>query len=268
MDHVLDYPTTDLHAPSSLSAQRLHALRGPFTTTSDYLAHYLRACLFKMTEFPKETMDEMDGPVDGEGGTEEAAWKDKEMMLHDAERVVRKAIELCHIYPGEAAVYRADPAAAKHGSFTIRMEDFRLVNILVCDSTISLSSPSLRQITLTRNSRLTPTRGRSTDCSTSKPSPPRLSGGRPRSPTGSPTPTATWRRGTAARRRTSAACGTRSTPRWTGCAPNGSGRAGAARCSTGSWPISSWGPVCGRRRAERLGSMSGWRGRGGRRMRA
>lgn len=81
-------------------------------------------------------MDEMDGPVDGEGGTEESAREDKEKLLHDAERVVRKAIQLCHVYPGEAAVYRADPAAAKRGPFTIRMEDFRLVNILVCASAI------------------------------------------------------------------------------------------------------------------------------------
>lgn len=147
-DDVLDYPTTDLHAHvnsslSSLSAKRLHALRGPFNTAGDYLAHYIRALLFKITKFPNESMEEIDIPADGENKTEESVQKEKKKKLHDAKRVLQKAIKLCHVYPGDAAVYPADPATAKLGQFTSRMEDFRLVNILV---NIIAVLPSLRKL--------------------------------------------------------------------------------------------------------------------------
>lgn len=92
VDKWLDYPTTDLHAhvgssPSSLSGHRLHSLQGPFSTGSEYLAHYVRALLFKITEFPTETMEGID--VDAvDGATLESIHKQKEKTLRDAARVL------------------------------------------------------------------------------------------------------------------------------------------------------------------------------------
>ncbi|KAJ3490009.1 hypothetical protein NLG97_g5871 [Lecanicillium saksenae] len=108
--HAIDYPTTDLPAhlnssPSSLSAKGLHPLRGPFNTSSDYLAHYLRATLFKITKFPNETIEDiylLDGTVDA---TAEPAREENEKTMHNAMRTIEKAIQLCYVYPGDAPVH-------------------------------------------------------------------------------------------------------------------------------------------------------------------
>jgi len=56
----LDYPSTNLHSPGSPLFAALHALRGPFTHTGEFLAHGIRANLFKYDTFPKETLDMVD----------------------------------------------------------------------------------------------------------------------------------------------------------------------------------------------------------------
>lgn len=134
MDGTIDYANTDLHHPSSSSSAHLQSLRGPFDTSGDYLAHYLRATLFKCTEFPNETMDQMEEDQDGEDGEEDKtsleSHREKKLeTLQRAQRVLQKAIELCGKYPGDAPVY-PDPSTPEK-PFTFRMEDFRLVNIMV-----------------------------------------------------------------------------------------------------------------------------------------
>ena len=133
LDGIVDYATTDLHTLSSLSNTRLHSLRGPFTSAGDYLAHYLRALLFKCTEFPNETMEQLEDDEEAEGDDEDAKLEShhekKREILQRAERVLQKAITLCGVYPGDAPVYPG--ASTPKQPFTLRMDDFRLVNILV-----------------------------------------------------------------------------------------------------------------------------------------
>ncbi|KAM4057440.1 phosphotransferase enzyme family protein [Hirsutella rhossiliensis] len=131
LDGILDYPTTDLHTLPSSSSTRLHSLRGPFTGAGDYLAHHLRALLFKCTEFPKETMRLLD---DEDKPKEEPDNEQKRETLQRAERALRKGIQLCAVYPGDASVYPGGPSTPEQ-PFTLRLDDFRLVNILIDEYT-------------------------------------------------------------------------------------------------------------------------------------
>jgi hypothetical protein len=56
----LDYPSTDLHSPGLPSFAALHALRGPFPHTGEFLAPEIRANLLKYEAFPQETLEAVD----------------------------------------------------------------------------------------------------------------------------------------------------------------------------------------------------------------
>lgn len=127
LDGILDYCTTNLHTLPASSSTRLHSLRGPFNSAGDYLAHYLRALLFKCTEFPKETMRQLGDDEEAKGDSDH---EQKREALQRAERVLRKGIKLCTIYPGDASVFPGGPSTPEQ-PFTLRLDDFRLANILV-----------------------------------------------------------------------------------------------------------------------------------------
>lgn len=133
-DGKLDYPSTDLHSPGSESFAALHALRSPFTQTGDFLAHEIRARLFKYETFPRETLAVLDtasrtsdtAEADLNGDPQESPRE----TLERAKRTMKKAIKLCNIYPGDAPVWDGDVPTPDR-PFTLHWHDFRLANILV-----------------------------------------------------------------------------------------------------------------------------------------
>ncbi|EQL01923.1 kinase-like protein [Ophiocordyceps sinensis CO18] len=128
LDGILDCCATNLQTSSS---SRLHSLRGPFTSAGDYLAHYLRALLFKCAEFPKETMRQLGDDEEAKGDSDR---EQKREALQRAERVLGKGIQLCTIYPGDASVFPGGSSTPEQ-LFTLRLDDFRLVNIIIDEHT-------------------------------------------------------------------------------------------------------------------------------------
>lgn len=158
----LEYPSTDLHVQGSPSFNLLHALRGPFTKTGDFLAHNLRANLLKYETFPAETLAAAvsRGRIDesSEDDVPELSYRAKASQddhsvadnhlaksgfqdtrelenasispaiatrLERAKHVMKKGLELCYFYPGDSL--EGDGATP----FTIHLDDFRLSNVLV-----------------------------------------------------------------------------------------------------------------------------------------
>jgi len=151
----LHYPSTDLHFPRSPSFATLHALRGPFTHTGEFIAHEIRANLFKCEAFPQETLEMLDAAAHTSvaaethlsddrqdrqsevltnnyrvSGQEDNSQESRQEVLERARRTMKKAIKLCDIYPGDAPVWDGDVSTPDR-PFTLHWHDFRLANILV-----------------------------------------------------------------------------------------------------------------------------------------
>lgn len=136
LDGLEDYPNTDLHTLRSSSAAKLHSLRGPFTKAGEFVAHYLKALSFKMEEYPEETLQALmddnqvshtveDPVVELQSRREEA-----QETMQKAHRALKKAVMLCDLYPGDLPVYPGVPSNPEL-PFTLHLDDFRLINILV-----------------------------------------------------------------------------------------------------------------------------------------
>jgi len=136
VDGKLDYPSADLHSPGSPSFTALHALRGPFTHTAEFLAHEIKANLFKCEAFPQETLNtscKSDDQQDKQAKDPVSGQKNKSHeieALERAKRIMNKAIKLCDIYPGDAPVWSGGVSTPDR-PFTLHWYDFRLANILV-----------------------------------------------------------------------------------------------------------------------------------------
>ncbi len=102
--------TAELHLP----------FRGPFSKTTDYLQSFLLAELHFLSHHRSIVLSEFDG-LD-----EEAAG----ISLEKGERVLKKAIELCSVYPGDMQIYGQEAAPTKP-KFSLLLDDFRLSNIMV-----------------------------------------------------------------------------------------------------------------------------------------
>ncbi|KZP12308.1 hypothetical protein FIBSPDRAFT_836340, partial [Athelia psychrophila] len=127
-DGVLEYPDSDLIVPNTPSYNNLHSLRGPFAHASEYLSSYLRAELLKLSVCRAETLASL--KLDGNDADSEA---EGELILQRGEKVLKKAIELCHVYPGDVPVPR--DISTPDRPFTVKLNDFRLVNILIDEQT-------------------------------------------------------------------------------------------------------------------------------------
>lgn len=102
----------------------LARFRGPFVNTSDYLRSSVSAELHfiahhRATELSALRLD----------------WKDEEedatARLERGERVLRKAFDLCAVYPGDTPIHGQDAGAPIEKPFSLRLDDFRLSNIMV-----------------------------------------------------------------------------------------------------------------------------------------
>ncbi|KZP04632.1 hypothetical protein FIBSPDRAFT_767061 [Athelia psychrophila] len=125
LNRILERPDSDLIVPNTPPPYNsLHSLRGPFAHASEYLSSYLRAKLLKLSVCRAETLASLN--LDGNDADSEKG----ELILQQAEKVLKKAIELCHVYPGDVPV--PGDISTPDRPFTVKFDDFRLVNILVC----------------------------------------------------------------------------------------------------------------------------------------
>lgn len=99
----------------------LSRFRGPFGTVSDYLSSWIRAELYILSQNHSTLLSELDGNREG---------------LQRGQRILEKVEELCAIYPGDIPVY--DGATAPVQRFSLKLDDFRLSNIMVRLYTFSI----------------------------------------------------------------------------------------------------------------------------------
>jgi hypothetical protein len=104
---------------SLLSA--LNRFRGPFSTVSDYLSSWVRAELYILSQNPSTLLSELDGNRE---------------RLQRGPRVLEKLKELCEIYPGDMSIY--EDATTPVRRFSLKLDDFRLSNIMVRSHTLSI----------------------------------------------------------------------------------------------------------------------------------
>jgi hypothetical protein len=102
-----------------LSAQ-LSQYRGPFSNTSDYLQSFLHAELHVLSHYRPVVLSELE-EVDAQAA---------DSRLETGERVLRKALEMCTVYPGNNPP--GGPISTPTQPFSLRLDDFRLSNIMVC----------------------------------------------------------------------------------------------------------------------------------------
>ena len=113
LDGVVRIPDAD-----ATSYAELFRFRGPFSDTSDYLQSFLLAELHFLSHHRSIALSEFDGE------DEEAAV----IHLEQGERVLQKALELC-VYLGNIQIHGQEATPIK--SFSLRLDDFRLSNIMV-----------------------------------------------------------------------------------------------------------------------------------------
>jgi len=119
LDGVVRIP--DANAASNAE---LFRFRGPFSNTSDYLQSFLLAELHFLSHHRSIALSEFDGE------DEESAV----ILLEQGERVLRKALELCSVYPGDSDIQINGQEAIPIKPFSLRLDDFRLSNIMIDES--------------------------------------------------------------------------------------------------------------------------------------
>ncbi|KAJ7098639.1 kinase-like domain-containing protein [Mycena belliarum] len=91
--------------------------RGPFDTASSYVASFLKAELHVVQHHREHILEhELDG--------------DEETLERGIE-VLNKAVELSLVYPGDTCI--SEPLTSPGQPFSLRMDDFRLSNIMIDD---------------------------------------------------------------------------------------------------------------------------------------
>jgi hypothetical protein len=108
------------------SMNELSSFRGPFSDTSDYLQSFLHAELHLLSHHRSIALSELDGEHN------EVALR----LLERGERTIRNALELCTIYPGNIQICSQITCSTK--PFSLRHDDFRLSNIMVCPQSSAL----------------------------------------------------------------------------------------------------------------------------------
>jgi len=118
LDGVIRIPDED-----AASYAELFRFRGPFSNTSDYLQSFVLAELHFLSHHRSIALSEFDGE------DEEAAV----IRLKQGERVLQKALKLCSVYPGDIQIYSQE-ATTPIKPFSLRLDDFRLSNIMIDES--------------------------------------------------------------------------------------------------------------------------------------
>ncbi|CAE6426132.1 unnamed protein product [Rhizoctonia solani] len=115
IDGVVEHPDMPLDVRETLDCPR-----GPYKSTSDYLASHLRAELLKMDRFRSATLSSI-------------CSDDAVPIFEKAQEVMRLAVELCDSYPGDRAI--PPNINTPNRSYTFMLDDFRLANILIDENT-------------------------------------------------------------------------------------------------------------------------------------
>ncbi|KAF8067847.1 hypothetical protein FPV67DRAFT_1780866 [Lyophyllum atratum] len=105
--------------PGHIQARVIDPNRGPFSNVSGYLSSFLNAELDFLSEHRLFALSEL-----GDGSSAMG-----EHRLEQGERVIKKAIELCSIYPGDIPIL--DNVRTPEKLFSLRLDDFRLSNIMI-----------------------------------------------------------------------------------------------------------------------------------------
>lgn len=116
LDGVVRIPDAD-----TTSYAELFRLRGPFSNVSDYLQSFLLAELHFLSHHRSIALSELDGE------DEKAAV----IHLEQGERVLQKALKLCSVYPGDIQILASVQETTPIKPFSLRLDDFRLSNIMV-----------------------------------------------------------------------------------------------------------------------------------------
>lgn len=108
----------------------LSQYRGPFSNTSDYLQSFLHAELHVLSHHRSVVLSEL--------GEQEADQELAASRLELGERILRKARELCSVYPGNNQPGGAISTSMK--PFSIHLDDFRLSNIMIDEKSGDVTS--------------------------------------------------------------------------------------------------------------------------------
>ncbi|KAI6109429.1 hypothetical protein EDD16DRAFT_1522470 [Pisolithus croceorrhizus] len=123
VDDVIRVPDAD--PPSHIE---LSQYRGPFSNTTEYLQSFLRAELYILSHYHATVLSELE-----EEDEETAASR-----LELGERVLRKALELCSVYPGNDQP--GGPISTPTQPFSLNLDDFRLSNIMIDEESGDVTS--------------------------------------------------------------------------------------------------------------------------------
>ncbi|KIK00510.1 hypothetical protein K443DRAFT_665055 [Laccaria amethystina LaAM-08-1] len=107
--------------PQGLSPDDTH--RGPFSTTTEYLQSFIHPELQFISQHRLIALQEFDG-------------ENEELAIHrleDGQRILRKTLDLCAVYPGNIQIH--DPENSSPKPFSLRLDDFRLSNIMIDEIT-------------------------------------------------------------------------------------------------------------------------------------
>ncbi len=113
-----------VRAPESDADVELSGFRGPFTKTSDYLQSSPLTELHFIAHHRSIALSEL-----SENHGDET--KDATALLEQGERALRKVLELCLVYPASDLPIQGQDATPLK-PFSLRLDDFRLSNIMVC----------------------------------------------------------------------------------------------------------------------------------------
>ena len=104
--------------PQGFSPDATH--RGPFSTITEYLQSSIHAELQFISQHRSIALQEFGG-------------ENEELAIHYLEagqRILRKTLDLCAFYPGDVQIH--EPGNPSPKPFSLRLDDFRLSNIMVC----------------------------------------------------------------------------------------------------------------------------------------
>ncbi|KAI5992533.1 kinase-like domain-containing protein [Pisolithus albus] len=122
-DGIIRVPDADPPSYTELSQYR-----GPFSNATEYLQSFLRAELHIISRYRSTVLAEMK-----EADEEVAASR-----LELGERGIRKALELCSVYPGNHQP--GGPISTPEKPFSLCLDDFRLSNIMIDEESGDVTS--------------------------------------------------------------------------------------------------------------------------------
>ncbi|QRW12940.1 phosphotransferase enzyme family protein [Ceratobasidium sp. AG-Ba] len=115
VDGVPEYPGI-----SQATFKSLTKMRGPFDSSSGYLASFLRTKLFKIDNFREAVRESITS-------------NDVVASIENARKVINLGLELCRYYPGDRPI--PWPLHDPERPFSLMLGDFRLTNILIDEET-------------------------------------------------------------------------------------------------------------------------------------